>query len=89
MQFNKILNSIFSQCSKPFSSLCGLKCNNISRVHHTPYQLLLNFFKVVGLSERRDIHDIRFLFKLINGLIDCPEILNFLILCPSVSLVSS
>lgn len=49
-----------------------------NRFQNTLYRPLLNMFDVVGLSERRKINYIKFLFNLTNGYIDCPELLSFL-----------
>jgi len=50
---------------------------NIIRVPHSPYQSLLHFFDITSLSEGREIYDIKFLFKLVNGFINNPEILGY------------
>jgi len=55
----------------------AFKCN-LTREQYSPYQPLLYFCDSVSFSERRNISDMKFLFKLVNGFINCLEILGFL-----------
>jgi len=55
----------------------AFKCN-LTHVQHSPYQPLLDFFDIASLSERRKIYDMKFIFKLVNGFINCLIILDSL-----------
>lgn len=51
---------------------------------------LLHLFHIQSLISRREINDISFLFKLLNGFIDCPELLHQICyLTPSLRLRKS
>ena len=63
--------------SKPIPSFMAFKCN-LTRLRHSPYATPLHYFDIGSLSERRNIYDMTFLFKLVNGYINCPEVLGFL-----------
>jgi len=60
-----------------FIRFLAFKCNVI-RESHSPYQPLLNLFQIDCLSDRRKLIDLKFLFKLVNGYTDCPELLSCL-----------
>ncbi|XP_045455269.1 uncharacterized protein LOC123664948 [Melitaea cinxia] len=40
------------------------------------YRSRLEHFKMTSLEDRRRMHDLVFLYKLINGVLDCPQLLN-------------
>ncbi|KAF9799962.1 hypothetical protein SFRURICE_019622 [Spodoptera frugiperda] len=44
--------------------------------HRVPYYQRLNHFKMNTLNNRRKIHDILFLHKLLNGMADCNELVD-------------
>lgn len=48
--------------------------SNVS--HKSPYDHRLTFFNMKSLRNRREIHDLLFLYKIINNLIDCPDLLE-------------
>lgn len=60
-----------------FLRFLAFKCN-LFRLRHSPYEPLLHYFDIASLSERRKIYDMKFLFKLVNGYINSPEILGSL-----------
>ena len=57
-----------------FLRFMAFKCN-LTHMQNYPYQLLLHFFNIDSLSKRRKTYDMTFLFKLVNGFINRPEIL--------------
>lgn len=60
-----------------FLSFMSFKCN-IYRETRTSYQPLLNIFNVNSLSDKTKTKDLKFLFKIINGNITCPDLLCLL-----------
>lgn len=42
--------------------------------HRAPYEDRLSFFKMNSLRNRRVVLDLKFLFKILNGFVDCPGI---------------
>jgi len=60
-----------------FLRFLSYKCN-IPRLPHSPYNPLLSTLNMSSLAVRRNILDFKFLFKLVNGYIDCPELLSFI-----------
>lgn len=51
---------------------------NLNRVQLSLYQPLFDLIDIAGLSKRKKITDVKFLFKLAYGFIKCPEILGSL-----------
>lgn len=85
LEYNTVVWSPYlnyqSQCldniQNRFLRFMAFKCN-LNRMPHSPYEPLLRYFDIGSLSERRKIFDMKFLFKLVIGYINCPEILGFL-----------
>lgn len=44
--------------------------------HRSPYERRLSYFKMASLRERRTMHSLIFLHKLMNGQMDCSELLS-------------
>jgi len=60
-----------------FLRFISYKCN-IPRSLHTEYIPLLIKLNMTGLAARKNIIDLKFLYKTVNGLINCPELLSSL-----------
>lgn len=60
-----------------FLRFVSYKCN-IPRQRHTPYKPLLDTLNMNSLEIRRNIIDLKFLYKVLNGFIYSSEILNYL-----------
>ncbi|XP_060878360.1 uncharacterized protein LOC132950803 [Metopolophium dirhodum] len=60
-----------------FLRFISYKCN-IPRKPHSQYTPLLNQLNMTTLAERRKIIDLKFLYKIVNGFLNCPELLSCL-----------
>jgi len=60
-----------------FLRFMSYKCN-IPRQQHTPYKPLLDTLNMNSLATRRNIIDFKFLYKVVNGMINSSELLNYL-----------
>jgi hypothetical protein len=49
---------------------------NISRTFHTSYHPLLTYLNLESLEQRRIRLDLYFIFKLLNGHINCPNLIS-------------
>jgi len=58
-------------------ALLSFKCN-VPRQRHTPYKSLLDTLNMNSLATRRNIIDLKFLYKVVNGIINSIELLNYL-----------
>jgi len=83
LDYNSIIWSPYS--SGPIHSLEAIqnrflrilsnKCN-IQRLPHTSYEPLLSYLNMNTLQVRRVKHDICFIYKLLNGYVNCPDLLS-------------
>ena len=63
---------------RKFLKFLWLKGEGVYPMIGFPHNTLLERFQLKSLQERRSLADLQFLYKLINGLIDSPEILQLL-----------
>lgn len=64
------------QIQRAFTRHLAISAPNIS--HRCPYSERLNHFNILSLHDRRKMHDVIFLYKILNNLIDSSEILSSL-----------
>lgn len=95
--YNSIVRSILEYCSTVWSPFYQVHSDRMERVQKrflynlsysdnkcrilTSYNSRLSHYKMKSLSARRKSLDVMFLFKLINGYIDSPELLEKIRIC--------
>jgi hypothetical protein len=51
-------------------------CFHIYRAPRSPYDITINFFNILTLEKRFMQLKLKFLYKILNNLVDCPELLQ-------------
>jgi len=72
---NIVQNTSLSSIQNNFLRYLSNKCN-VERTPHSGYNIISNFFRIDSLKNRYLTLNLRFLFKLLHNMIDCPELLE-------------
>lgn len=90
--YNSIIRSILEYCSPVWNPVYEVHSNRLERIqkrflYHVAYNdnkcrvldsysSRLQYYRMTPLHTRRKAADVVFLYKIVSGLIDCPELLN-------------
>lgn len=72
-----IQNQLLSQIQNNFLRFLNFQCK-IYRAPHSDYNIINKLFSILPLEKRFKLLHLKFLYKLLNNIIDCPELIEHL-----------